>query len=893
MRVNTTRYLSFLCAAFLTLCSVGHAPAVPLSSQWIPLTTDSPDRVRSVIASEVEKVVGYATTDESDASNRLLMDEKEREDNASRETLAELENRFRQAKRTRDSASSSFSEKSAEYEDSRKNFQESGTALQNMESRIALCQKEIVSQQEHLKKYLRTEKQGEALVAVIYTQGIRDALYQLNRRADELSAPELANLMGTSIQSSTEVIGGVLSRDFIRSVTEGTAKPANEEPVRIQLDVTSSGTRYLRVKRYELYPFQEPAEMRKPTAEATEKSNVAIVSTFSDLERFLSQNGYQVTGLDTSRIRKLIDEVGRINRQQHETLNETIAAIRERIANQRGKISEATADRERETAKKARLEEATNRLGSELALIKERKERAETELTAIQSQLNEKKRLSETIILKSALQPSKGGQSPADASIEAIIDKLEEVKNDARVQHSRETMEVRDAQLTSLEQARGSTEARVTAVRLIALTNEGSNGVRVRVAFRVQTTIVSPRPEIAQEAKPAPGPDPKPKITPEPRPESTPEPAPEPTPEAVPETISKPAPEPGEEGWYLRQCRNRNQPITGFIFAPPLLRSAGATVRLPGHSADIRSIAFSPDGSLAASGDGAGRIILWETTTWRQWGVLNGQTSTVLSLGFSPNGCVLASGGSDSGILLWDVANRKRLAALIAAPGVTSVAFSSDGRHLAAGTDAGKSMLWDTGTRNRPRVFEGSGAIARVAFNPDGRLLATAGKNRSVTLWELSSGRSFRSFQAYDSDTRTLLFSPNGRFLMSGCQDGRILHWDTARGTLARTFLGHERAISALAISRDGQRLVSLEKIEKRVPSIQPVDILFWPFSRILKSPDSGSQQGAVIIVWDIRSGGILKRIPMDRGSEAMAVSPNGTYLLVGQEKELLVYRLE
>lgn len=871
--MNRTTYLSLLCAALLTLCGLGLAPAVPLTSQWVPLSSDSPDRVRSVIASEVEKVAGYATSEESDTGNRLLMDEKEREDTASRKALAELETRFRQAKRTRDSASSAFSEKSAEYEDSRKNLQESVTALQNLESRITLCQKEIVSQQEHLKKYLRTEKQGEALVAVIYTQGIRDALHQLNRRADELSAPELANHMGTSIHSSTEVIGGVLSSDFIRSVTEGTAKPANEEPVRLQLEVTSSGTRYLRVKRYELYPFQEPAEARKATGDTAEKSSVAIVSSVSDLEKFLSRNGYQATSLDTSRIRKLIDEVDRTNRQQNETLTETIATIRERITNQRGRISEATADREREAAKKARMEEVTNRLGAELAGLRERKERAETELAAIQSQLNDRKRISETIILKSALQPSKGAQSPADASIEAIIDKLEEVKNDARVQHSRDTVEVRDAQLTSLEQTRGSTEARVTAVRLISLTNEGSNGVRVRVAFRVQTTIVSPRPDVVQEAQPEPQPEPKPA----PRPEPTPE----------------PAPEPGREGWYLRQCREGNRPITGFTFAPPLLGSAGATVRLPGHSADIRSIAFSPDGSLAASGDGAGRVILWEASTWRQWGMLTGQRGAITSLAFSPNGCVLASGGSDSGPQLWDVANRKRLAALTAVRGATSVAFSSDGRHLAAGTDGGAGMLWNSATGSGPLVVERSNAIAGVAFSPDGRLLATAGKDRSVTLWDSTSGRRLRSFEAHGSDTRTMLFSPNGRFLISGSQDGRILHWDVGRGIQARTFPGHERAISALAISRDGQRLASLEKTEKRSPPIQPLDILFWPFSRILKSPESGSQQGAMIIIWDIRSGGILKRISVERGSEAMALSPNGKYLLVGQEKELMVLRLE
>ena len=163
---------------------------------------------------------------------------------------------------------------------------------------------EIATQQEHLKKTLKTEKQGEALTAVIHIQGMRDKLYDLNRRADELSVPVLANYMGTSIQSYSEVVGGVLSQDFIRSVSEGTAKPVNEEPVRIQLDVTNTGTKYLRVKRYELYPFQESGEAKLAVDVTAEKGVVVIIRSIADLEQLLSRNGYQIARYDTSRIRK-------------------------------------------------------------------------------------------------------------------------------------------------------------------------------------------------------------------------------------------------------------------------------------------------------------------------------------------------------------------------------------------------------------------------------------------------------------------------------------------------------------------------------------------------------------------------------------------------------------
>jgi len=127
--MNAKKCLSLLCTVLLAAGPLLHAQAAALSGTWITLSSDSRNSVRSVITSEVEKVTGYSSIEEGDAAHRALLEEKEREDSASKAALAELEYRFKQVKRVRDTVSSSFSEKSSEYEDSRKNLQEITTAI--------------------------------------------------------------------------------------------------------------------------------------------------------------------------------------------------------------------------------------------------------------------------------------------------------------------------------------------------------------------------------------------------------------------------------------------------------------------------------------------------------------------------------------------------------------------------------------------------------------------------------------------------------------------------------------------------------------------------------------------------------------------------------------------
>ncbi len=117
------------------------------------------------------------------------------------------------------------------------------------------------------------------------------------------------------------------------------------------------------------------------------------------------------------------------------------------------------------------------------------------------------------------------------------------------------------------------------------------------------------------------------------------------------------------------------------------LSTRKAIARYKGHPASLSSmqaLEFSPDGKTLASGGG------WEDTTIRLWDVntganiatLNGVDDPVKSVAFSPNGKLIASGKLNGSVELWDVASGKKIEGRSGGtPG--SVAFSPGGEILA------------------------------------------------------------------------------------------------------------------------------------------------------------------------------------------------------------------
>jgi hypothetical protein len=498
--------------------------------RWVSLSTDSRDTVREIIRSEVDNREGFSTALEEKANIKAVEEEKERDDSDYKNSIISANREFVRAKKKRDDATTQFQASTTELDESAKGIKTIRATIENLDGQIDRYDQDIKTQQDSLKRWLATEKQGEILVAVIYTRGFKDSAHDLESIADKSSAPLIAAHMGTFIQSFTKVINNVTASDFISATEEGTAKWNNEEPLRIELEKGEKGTTYLRLKRYELYPFQEnKSGIFKAVAPST-KYKVTIVKSRKDLDAFMTQNLYTFKNYELNRIDRLINDINQSNNVAEEGLNEQVKSFQERISNLQNKVSTTKAEKESQKILLKRKEESYYKMSLDVAAIREKKDAAERQFHEAQAALQEKKRIHESIIIKTSLATTKGSQTPAEASAEAILDKLAEVKNDAKTQHSSSTTEVTNLQVTAETATQSITEARIIAVRLISFINEGDS-VRVKMAFRVKTLLEEQAP-VPEPVKPPSEPlvvssfwETKPEPKPEPRPEPVAEPA--------------------------------------------------------------------------------------------------------------------------------------------------------------------------------------------------------------------------------------------------------------------------------------------------------------------------------------------------------------------------------
>jgi hypothetical protein len=268
------------------------------------------------------------------------------------------------------------------------------------------------------------------------------------------------------------------------------------------LEKGENGTTYMRIKRYELYPFQDNKAGRIKPATPSAKFKVAVINSRKDLDAFLIQNQYSPKNYELGLVDRLIKDTNQINAIADEGLSEQVKSFQEKISSLQDKIRTITAEKESQKLLLKRKEETYYKMSLDVAAIREQKDKAERQFNDAQTALQEKKRTHESIIIKTALATTKGSQTPAEASAEAVLDKLDEVKNDAKTQHASSTTEVTNFQVTAESSTQSITEARIIAVRLISFINEGDS-VRVNMAFRVRT-VLEDRAQSEVIASPAP-----------------------------------------------------------------------------------------------------------------------------------------------------------------------------------------------------------------------------------------------------------------------------------------------------------------------------------------------------------------------------------------------------
>ena len=234
------------------------------------------------------------------------------------------------------------------------------------------------------------------------------------------------------------------------------------------------------------------------------------------------------------------------------------------------------------------------------------------------------------------------------------------------------------------------------------------------------------------------------------------------------------------------------------------------------HSEGITSVAWSPSGSVIASGSGfsGGPIQLWDAASGKPLGPLEGHTSWICELIFSTDGQRLYSASGDQTIRIWDVEQRRCLATLRGSSHeVYGLALSPDGTTLASVCKDGVVAFWSALPRpeeEQPRV-KVLGKFAWPAFAPDCRVLAVP-RAGAVSLLDLATFEEIEHLGALGTDgVYIVAYSPDGSLLASGSVSGKIRVWSCAERRLLRELAGHKDPIFGLYFRPDGTRLLSID----------------------------------------------------------------------------------